>query len=118
MAKGGRDKEGKSALEQAWRALEAGDVVSARRLATQVATAPTSDDEAAAARVSQWLIGDRSAKGQPVREGELLPDAPDARALANNMLARIRPPARPYLWALGGAAAFAGLLVLAVVRYG
>jgi hypothetical protein len=100
-----KDKDGRSTLDAAFRAFQAGDAVGARRLAKQVIQAPTGDDQAAVKRVAKGLVGD---------------DAQDAHAetLAAEIVKRTRPIRLPYLWAVGGALAYALLVVLALVRYG
>jgi hypothetical protein len=107
MAKAAKEKEkdGRSTLDAAFRAFQAGDAVGARRLAKQVIAAPSPDDEAAVKRVAKGLLGD---------------DAQDAHAetLAAEIVKRTQPIRLPYLWALGGAVAYALLLTLALVRYG
>ena len=106
MAKGHKDQDGKSALDAAFHALEAGDVVTARRTAQRVISAPTAEDQAAVRRVGRLLHGDDD-------EGDA-----QAELLAGEIVRRTRPALRPYLWAAGGVAAYALLLVMAVVRYG
>ncbi|MBL8952431.1 MAG: hypothetical protein JNK82_16745 [Myxococcaceae bacterium] len=106
MAKVGKDKDGKSALEAALRAYEAGDVVTARRTAARVVAGATADDQAAARKVAKALHGDDD-KGEA-----------QAELLAGELAQRTRPIARPYLWFLGGVGAYVGLLTLALVRYG
>ena len=106
MAKSNKDKDGKSALEAAYRALEAGDVVSARRTARRVITGATAEDQAAARRVAKLLHGD-DVKGEA-----------QAELLAGEIVKRGSPIARPYLWWLGGMGAFGMLVTLALVRYG
>lgn len=101
-----KDRDGKSPLEAAYRALEAGDAVGARRAARLVIASPSSEDQAAAKRVSKLLNGET--------------DSNDATAelVANDIIKRTSPVLRPYLWALGGAAAYAALVTMALVRYG
>jgi hypothetical protein len=106
MAKGTKDKDGKSALEAAYRALEAGDVVTARRTARRVIAGATPEDQAAARRVAKLLHGDDD-KGEA-----------QAELLAGEIVKRGGPIARPYLWWLGGMSAFGLLLTMALVRYG
>lgn len=107
MAKSQKDRsDGKSALEAAYRAYETGDVVTARRTAKHVIAGATADDQAAAKRVAKLLHGEDD-KGEA-----------QAELLAGEIVKRTSPILRPYLWALGGAAAYALLLTLALVRYG
>jgi len=106
MAKGGKEKDGKSALEAALRAYEAGDAVGARRTAKRVIAGATPDDQAAARKVAKALHGDDD-KGEA-----------QAEILAGEIVKRTSPIARPYLWFLGGVGAYALLLTLALVRYG
>jgi hypothetical protein len=100
-----KDKDGKSNLDAAFKAFQAGDVVGARTAARQVIAHPTPDDTAAVKRVAKALLGDDAGD-------------PHAETLAADIVARTRPILRPYLWALGGAVAYALLLTLALVRYG
>ena len=106
MARGSKDKDGRSTLEAALRAYEAGDVVTARRTARRVIATPTPDDQAAAKRVAKLLHGDDD-KGEA-----------QAELLAQEIIQRGSPLLRPYLWWLGGVTAYGLLLVMAVVRYG
>lgn len=107
MAKSSKDRgDGKSALEAALRAYQAGDVVTARRTAKRVIAAATPDDQAAARRVAKLLRGDDD-------QGEA-----QAELLAGEIVQRTSPLLRPYLWAIGGVTAYASLLTLALVRYG
>ncbi len=106
MAKGSKDKDGKSALEAALRAYEAGDAVTARRTARRVIAGATPEDQAAARRVAKALHGDDD-KGEA-----------QAELLAAEIAKRTAPIARPYLWFLGGVGAYLTLLTLALVRYG
>jgi hypothetical protein len=109
MAKAAKEKDkdagGKSALDAAFRALQAGDAVGARRFARAVIGKPSPDDETAVKRVAKALLGDDA--------GEV-----HAETLANDIIRRTGPIGRPYLWALGGALAYLGLLTMALVRYG
>lgn len=111
MAKSSKDKDGKagpgkSGLEAALKAYEAGDVVTARSTAKRVIAAPSEDDQAAAKRVAKVLNGD-DAKGET-----------HAELAAGEIVARTSPVLRPYLWFIGGATAYALLVVMALVRYG
>ena len=106
MAKSIKEKDGKSALDAAYRALEAGDVVGARRAARSVIASPSADDQAAARRVGKLLHGDTD------------PGDSQAEQLAQEVISRTRPVLRPYLWALGGLTAYALLVTMALVRYG
>jgi hypothetical protein len=106
MAKSSKDKDGKSALEAALRAYEAGDMVGARRTARKVIAGATSEDQAAAKRVAKALHGDDD-KGEA-----------QAELLAGEIVKRGSPILRPYLWFIGGVTAYALLLTLALVRYG
>jgi hypothetical protein len=100
-----KDKDGKSTLEAAFRALQAGDAIGARRAAKQVIASPSSDDTAAAKRVGKALLGDDAGD-------------PHAETVAADIVRRTQLVPRVYLWALGGAVAYAGLLMMALVRYG
>ena len=106
MAKGNKDKDGKSALDAAYRSLEAGDVVSARRTAQRVIAGATAEDQAAARRIAKMLHGEDD-KGEA-----------QAELLAGEIVKRGSPIMRPYLWWLGGMGAFGLLLTMALVRYG
>ncbi|MBK7858217.1 MAG: hypothetical protein IPJ65_06260 [Archangiaceae bacterium] len=107
MAKGSKEKtDGRSALEAAFRAYEAGDMVVARSTARRVIASPLPDDQAAAKRVAKLLQGDDE-------RGEV-----QAELVAQEIVKRTSPMLRPYLWALGGATAYLSLLVMAAVRYG
>lgn len=107
MAKSSKDRaDGKSALEAALRAYEAGDIVGARRTARRVIASPAAEDQAAAKRVAKVLHGDDD-KGET-----------QAELLAQELVKRGSPILRPYLWAIGGVSAYLLLVVMALVRYG
>jgi hypothetical protein len=118
MAKGNKDKgaDGRSALEAALKAYEAGDVVTARRTAGRVIAVPTPEDQAAAKRVARQLHGE----GDPSKAQLGFSDTQEAQAerLAQEIINRGKPILRPYLWFLGGATAYLLLMVMALVRYG
>jgi hypothetical protein len=132
MAKAAKEKDkdagGKSALDAAFRALQAGDAVGARRFARAVIAKPTPEDEAAVKRVSKALLGDdpgyilhleesREVAGE-IGSAKVEPIEVHPELLANDIIRRTGPIGRPYLWALGGALAYLGLLTMALVRYG
>lgn len=121
MAKSGKEKDGKSALEAAFRAYEAGDVVTARATAKRVLAEPTADDEKAAPRLAGLLELSNGTLGAAatttVKAPGELPEK-DAKAVASSIIWRTRVPGRPYLWAIGGATAYLLLVTLALVRYG
>ena len=103
MAKSAKEKDGKSSLELSLRALEMGDVLTSRRLARSVIAAPTPADQSVASKVALQLTGD--------------PSELSAELVAQQIVQRGRPILRPYLWALGGFAAFFSLWIMSVVRY-
>jgi hypothetical protein len=107
MAKGNRNKSeaeptpgGRSLLEVAWNAYEAGDAVLARRAAKRVlAGAASGADEALAKKISKQLF---------VGAGET-----DARQVAAELAARTRVAAKPYAFALLAAAIWWVMIALA-----
>lgn len=106
MAKGNKQDSTKSVLKVAWEAFERGDVVQARALAHEVLAGRLGKDDAkAAADLAKYL----SAPGAPVDESP--------QAVAQEIISRTGVPPRPYLFVAAVAAAFIGLVILAVVRY-
>ena len=108
MAKGKRnrseapkaDSGGKSLLDVAWRAYEAGDAVIARRAAKLLlAGAGKDSDEAVAKKVGKQLF-----VGAP---------EVDAKQVAAELIARTRVAPKPYLFALMAAAIWLIMLAIA-----
>lgn len=112
MAKGKRDKadkvevasaEGKSLLDVAWRAYEAGDMVLTRRAAKLLLAGAAKDaDETLAKKVGKQLF----AVGHET----------NAREVAQDLLERTNPAPKPFL--LAGAAALIWVLLLVIANRG
>jgi hypothetical protein len=114
MAKGKRkpDKQdkaepvaapGKSLLDAAWKAYQAGDMVMARRAARLVLAGGAKDaDEALAKKLGKELFA----------EGHVA----DARQVAQDLLNRTNPAPKPFL--LAGAAALIWVVLLAIAHRG
>ncbi len=108
MAKGKRGKqdkaetagsEGKSLLDVAWRAYQAGDVVVARRAAKLVLAGGAKEaDEALARKLGKELF----AAGHETNSQEV----------ARDLIERTNPPPKPFL--LAGAAALIWVVLLAI----
>lgn len=105
MAKGNKQEAGRSVLKLAAEAFERGDVVEARRLARAVLAGTLGKDEAkAAAELARQL----STPEAPVDESP--------QAVAQELISRSGVPPRPYVFVAAVAAAYVGLVILAVVR--
>ena len=115
MAKGKRNKadkldklepagaDGKSLLDVAWRAYQAGDVVLARRAAKLVMAGGAKDaDEVLAKKLGKELF----AAGHET----------DARQVAQDLITRTNPAPKPFL--LAGAAALIWVVLLAIANRG
>ncbi|MHB8872088.1 MAG: hypothetical protein ACYC8T_00230 [Myxococcaceae bacterium] len=121
MAKGARKRKEKeqaagpkgafdSLLELAFARYEAGDVVTARRVAKRLLeVSPAAADEAAAKKV--WAaLAPLPAPGAPA-----VPQ-PSVHELAKLIIERTRVPPKAYLFAAVAAGVFTGLLALALTR--
>lgn len=113
MAKGKRNKAeavvaaeapaGRSLLEVAWKAYQAGDMVVARRASRLVLAGAARDaDEVVAKKLGK----DFFAAGHVT----------DARQVAQELLQRTNPPLKPYL--LAGAAALIWVVLLVIAHRG
>lgn len=104
-AKSGKGAAGPaSLLEAAFGAYEAGDMVTARAAATAaLGRAAAEREQAAAKKLAPKLFAAGEAKEDPA-------------AVAQELLARTRPPGRPYLFAAVSLAIF--VLLLLVMRRG
>ena len=114
MAKGSKKEKStestaalsRSVLSAAWERFEVGDVVEARRLAKAVLEGQVGpDDERAAKALAKELSTPTSVVGEAVPE------------VAAAMLARTRPVATAYWFAVLALAILTGLVVLASARY-
>lgn len=106
MAKGTKQDQSRSLLKLAYEAFERGDVVEARRLANAVLSGKLGPDEPKAATE---LAKKLSTAEAPVDESP--------QAVAQEIISRTGVPPKPYLFVAAIAAAFIGLVILAVVRY-
>jgi hypothetical protein len=97
----------RSVLWAAWERFEHGDVVEARRLAKAVLAGQVGPDDERAARslAKELSTGQRAV-------ADRVPDVAEA------MLARTRPLATAYWFALLSLTILSGLVLLAVTRYG
>lgn len=96
-----RAASGGSALELAWRAYQAGDVVTARAVAKQLASGtPAPRDASFAEKLAPELFGRKDAPG-------------DVAAVAGELKARTLPFSKAYWFAAVTAFVFAVLLLIA-----
>ena len=107
MAKGNKqEKESKSVLRLSFDAYQRGDSVQARALAKAVIAGKVGkDDEKVAVELAKTL----SADGVNIME--------NPAAVAVELVSRTEVPPKPYLFVAAVAAAFIGLVILAVWRY-
>ena len=116
MAKGKKDERkeesrkkeelARSVLKTAYDAFQRGDMVQARQLAQAVLDGKVGkDDEKAAAELAKKL----SIDGVSIME--------NPPSVAIEIISRTKVPPRPYLFVAAVAAAFLGLVILAVWRY-
>ncbi len=97
-----------SVLRAAWDRLEAGDVAEARRLARAVLAGARGPGEPEAARELAAAL--EGAPGLPVE--------PTVESVARALAARTEAPPRAFLFAALVVALLAGLVALALTRYG
>jgi hypothetical protein len=106
MAKGNKQDQSRSLLKIAYEAFERGDVVEARRLSHAVLGGKLGPDEV---KTAGELAKKLSIPEAPVDESP--------QAVAQELISRSGVPPKPYLFVAAVAAAFIGLVILAIVRY-
>ncbi len=106
MAKAGKQDHGRSVLWVAFEAWQRGDVVVARRLVQAVLAGTRGPNDEKVAKELAATLG-----------SELAPVPETVEGVAHDLLGRTGVPPKPYLMLAAVAAAYLGLVILAVVRY-